>query len=224
VSMDDVLPRKPARDVELRHGYTLAGVNAVSVWAVMHDRYCSFADVDERLEVAWHAIVEHLYTAAEIPDRQELILTGWRAIREYVQKDARFRGYNFDGAGETRKGFTRYWTSADPVGPEERVTDYLALNQIWPNLKQSERELILALAKHEDYGLAAEAMGQPRHTYATEVGRAKRAFRELWHEGETVSGPWGADRRRRPGTEDYNRPSVTYRLTVRQRAKDRRGR
>jgi len=224
MSMDDVLPCKPAHDVELRHGYTLSQVNAVSVWTVMHDRYCSFADADERLEVAWHAIIEHLYTASEAPARQDLILSGWRAIREYVQKDARFRGYNFDNAGETRKGYTRYWTSTNPAGPEERVTDALALAQIWPHLKQSERDLLAALAEHEDYGLAAEAMSQPRHTYATEVGRAKRAFRELWHEGETPSRPWGADRRRRPDTEEYTRPSVTYRLTVRQRAKARRER
>jgi hypothetical protein len=92
MSMDDVLPRKPAHDVELRHGYTLSQLNALSVWTVMHDRYCSFADVDERLEVVWHAIVEHLYTTAEVPARQDLVLSGWRAIREYVQKDARFRG------------------------------------------------------------------------------------------------------------------------------------
>jgi hypothetical protein len=220
--MDDVLPPKPARDVEVRHGYTLAQVNAVSVWAVMHDRYCSFADTDERLEVAWHAIAEHLCTAAERPDRRDLILAGWRAISEYVDKDARFRGHSFAGGGQTRKGFTRYWTDPDPVGLEERVTDDVALGQIWPRLTQPERDLLAALAEHEDYGLAAEALGLPRHKYATEVGRARRAFRELWHEGETASGPWGADRRRQPGTGDYNKPAATYRLAVRRRAKARR--
>jgi hypothetical protein len=221
MSMDDVLPRKPAHDVELRHGYTLSQLNAVSVWTVMHDRYCSFADVDERLEVVWHAIVEHLYTAVEAPARQDLVLAGWRAIREYVQKDARFRGYNFVGA-ETRKGYVRYWNSADSAGPEEHITDYLALSQIWPHLKQSQRDLIVALAEQEDYGLAAEAMGQPRRDYANHLRYARIAFRQLWHEGETPSKPWGADRR--PGTGDRWRPSVTYRLIVRQRAQARRDR
>jgi hypothetical protein len=221
VSMDDVLPARLAEDVELRHGYTLAQVNALSVWTVMHDRYCSFADVDERLEVAWHAIVEHLYTAVDAPARQEMVLAGWRAIREYVQKDAQFRGYNFAGA-DTRKGYVRYWNSSHTAGPEERVTDYLALSQIWPHLKQSQRDLIVALAEQEDYGSAAQAMGHLRRDYANNLRYARIAFRQLWHEGETPSKPWGADRR--SGTCDRWRPSVTYRLIVRQRAKDRRDR
>lgn len=218
MSWDDVLPRHRAHDVELRHGYTLDQVNAVSIWTVMHDRYCSFADNDERLEIAWHAIVEHLYTAAEAPARQDLVLSGWHAIREYVQKDARFRGYN-SASAETRKGYVRYWDSADSAGPEERVTDYLALSQIWPHLKQSHRDLIMALAEHDDYGLAADATGEPRRDYANHLRYARIAFRRLWHEGETPSKPWGADHR--PRTGDRWRPSVTYRLTVRQRAKDR---
>jgi hypothetical protein len=221
MSMDEVLPSKPAHDVELRHGYTLAQLNALSVWIVMHDRYCSFADVDERLEVVWHAIAEHLYTAAEAPATGDLILAGRRAIRDYVHKDAQFRGYNFASA-DTRKGYVRYWNSAGPAGPEERVTESLALSQIWPHLKQSQRDLIVALAEQEDYGLAAQAMGQPRRDYANNLRYARIAFRKLWHEGETPSKQWGADRR--PGTGDRWRQSVTYRLIVRQRAKAHRDR
>jgi hypothetical protein len=65
-------------------------------------------------------------------------------------------------------------------------------------------------------------MDQPRRDYANNLCYARIAFRQLWHEGETPSKPWGADRR--PGTGDRWRPSVTYRLIVRQRAKDRRDR
>jgi hypothetical protein len=76
------------------------------------------------------------------------------------------------------------------------------------------------MAEHDDYGQAAAALGKTRHSYATEIGRARRAFRELWHEGETPSRPWGADRR--PSKADSPKAPVTYRLIVRRRAQARR--
>ena len=42
---------------------------------------------------------------------------------------------------------------------------------------------------------AAAAPGKTRQTFATQIGQARKAFRELWHEGEAPSRPWGADRR-----------------------------
>jgi len=222
MSADDVLPPKSAGDMELRHGYTLDQVRGLSIWTVLHDRFHAFADFDERLEVAWHAIIEHLYTCDQPPARPEVIKAAWRAIGQHTKRDEHFRrGYSNDERdrdASASTGFARYWLdSAQPAsGPEERATEYLALGQIWARLRPAHRELLAAMAEHEDYGQAAAALGKSRHAYATEVGRARRAFRELWHEGETPSRTWGADRR--VGTGDRWRPSVTYRLTVRRRA------
>jgi hypothetical protein len=71
-------------------------------------------------------------------------------------------------------------------------------------------------SRHEDYGKAAAALVKSRHTFATQIGQARRAFRELWYEGETPSRPWGADRR--ATKPDSPKMQVTYRLTVRRRA------
>jgi hypothetical protein len=199
MSADDVLPPRPARDVDLRHGYTLYQVNALSIWTVQQDRYHSFADFDERLEVAWHAIIEHIYTCADPPEVPEVIRAGWRAIGQDFGKNQRFHGtsHSPDHDAIANSGFERYWHSTgQPIsGHDERVTEDLALAQIWPRLRPQDRELLAAMAEHEDYGKAAAALGKTRHTYATQIGRARRAFRELWHEGETPSRPWGADRR-----------------------------
>jgi hypothetical protein len=225
VSADDVLPPKTARDVELRHGYTLDHVRSLSIWTVRHDPYHAFADFDERLEVAWHAIIEHLYTCDQPPIPPEVIKAAWRAIGHHLSKDQHFRrGYSNREPGRdatASTGFMRYWLdSGQPAsGPEERATEYLALAQIWARLRPKDRELLAAMAEHEDYAKAAAALGKPRHTYATEIGLARKAFRELWHEGETPSRPWGADRR--ASKPDSPKMRVTYRLVRRRAAQAR---
>jgi hypothetical protein len=220
VSADDVLPPRTADDVELRHGYTLDQLRGLSIWTVLHSHQQGFADFDERLEVAWHAIIEHLYTSGQQPARPELIRAAWQAISHHVRQDEHFRR----GTSHNRRdrdapfttGFMRYWHETDRAGPEERTTERLALAHIWPQLRPAHRELLAAMARHEDYGKAAAALGKSRHTFATQIGHAHRAFRELWHEGETPSRPWGADRR--ASKPDSPKMRVTYRLTVRRRA------
>jgi hypothetical protein len=222
MSADDVLPR-PAHDVELRHGYTLDQVNGLSIWAVKRGRWHQYADFDERLEVAWHAMIEHIYTSPEPPEVADVVRAGWRAIGQHAGRDEQFRrGYSHNRDAPVNGGFQRYWHSASQPasGPEERVTENLALAQIWARLRPDHRELLAALAEQDDYGKAAAALGKSRHTYATQVGRARRAFRELWHEGETPSRPWGADRRSVKAGSPKAR--VTYRLIVRRRAQARR--
>jgi hypothetical protein len=205
--------------VDLRHGYILDDVNGLSIWAVLHDRYHPLADFDDRLEVAWHAMIEHIYTSVEPPLIPEVIRAGWRAIAHHVKTDEHFhRGYGRDRDAVTNKGFDRYWldTGQPASGPEERVTEYVALAQIWARLRPKDRELLAAMAEHEDYAQAAAALGKTRHAYATDIGKARKAFRALWHEGETPSRPWGADRR--ASKPDSPKMRVTYRLIVRRRA------
>ena len=128
MSADDVLPARPARDVELRHGYTLYQVNALSVWTVQRDRWHSFADYDERLEVAWHAIIEHIYACAEPPEVPEVIRAGWQAIRQHVGKDQQFHGaYRRNRDAPANTGFERYWQapasqSAGPKSASPRIS------------------------------------------------------------------------------------------------------
>jgi hypothetical protein len=226
MSADDVLPPRTDHDVELRHGYTLNHVRSLTIWTVMHDPYHAFADFDERLDVAWHGIIAHLYASDQPPIPPELIKAAWRAIGHHFSKDQHFRrGYSHgdrDCDAPASAGFVRYWLgSGQPAsGPEERATEYLALAQIWVRLRPKDRELLAAMAEHEDYAKAA-ALGKPRHTYATEIGKARKAFRELWHEGETPSRPCGSDRR--ASNLDSPKMRVTYRLVRRRAALATRG-
>lgn len=215
------LPAWYAADTELRHGYTLSQVTALSVFAVKRGAWHQAADFHERLEVAWHAIIEHIYTAPDPPQARDVIRAGWQAIGDHVDRGHRFYGLDSRNryAGTTA-GFERYWwTASRPTpGPEERVTDRVALAQIWPQLRPVHREVLAALAAHDDYGLAAAALGKSRKTFTTQVSQARRAFLELWHQGETPSRPWGVDRR--PTTDI--RHTVTYRtIVLRQRHRAR---
>jgi hypothetical protein len=88
----------------------------------------------------------------------------------------------------------RYWHDTGRAGPEERITERLALAQIWPRLRPKDRELLAAMAEHEDYGKAAAALGKTRHTYATEIGRAPTAVT-----AGTRQPAAPGSRRRRPG-------------------------
>jgi hypothetical protein len=90
MSADDVLPPRTAHNIELRHGYTLDQVRGLSIWTVHHDSYHAFADFDERLEVAWHAIIEHLYTCDQPPAPPEVIKAAWRVIGHHLSRDQHF--------------------------------------------------------------------------------------------------------------------------------------
>jgi hypothetical protein len=217
------LPAQPARDVVLRHGYTLAQVSQLSVLAVRRQLWYQAADFDERLEVAWAAIIEHLYTCDQPPLPSEVIRAGWQAIGTHVDKEHRFHGLDtHDRYAGITGGFERYWWyAARPAGsPEERVAERVALAQIWPRLRPVHREVLAALAAHDDYGTAAESLGKSRKTFTQQVSTARREFLALWHEGEAPSRPWGTDRR---VTSASDRHTVTYRaVRDRQRRARRR--
>jgi hypothetical protein len=207
---------RPAADTELRHGYTLSQVTSLSMFAVKRGLWHQAADFDERLEIAWHAIIDYLYTTPDVPEVRDVIRVGWQAIGDHVDRGHRFYGLNtHDRYAGTHAGFERYWwTATRPTpGPEERVTDQVALAQIWPRLRPVYREVLAALAAHDDYGRAAAALGKSRATFTTQVGQARREFLALWHQGETPSRPWGTDRR--PTTNP--RHTITNRTIVMRR-------
>jgi hypothetical protein len=216
-----VLPG-PAAITELRHGYTLSQVTALSVFAVRRQLWHQAADFDERLEVAWHAIIEQIYSSEQPPLVRDVVRAGWQAIGDHARQDDRFYGRDsHDRYASTTAGFERYWwTAARPTsGPEDRVTDRVALTQIWPRLRPLHRDVLAALAAHGDNGLAADALGKSRKTFTTELGQARREFLALWHEGEAPSRPWGQDRRTVNGRDQH---PVTYRIIVRERRRARR--
>jgi hypothetical protein len=94
------------------------------------------------------------------------------------------------------------------------VVDHLALAQIWPQLSDLHREALTALATHGQYDLAAASLGVTYQVLILRIRRARAAFKQLWHEGETPSRQWGRDERKRRGERtvmqsryDMRRPS-----------------
>jgi hypothetical protein len=200
----------PGRDVELRYGYSMAQLHSLAVFAVRHRRFIHTVNFDDCLGTAWSAMAEHLYTSPTPPHEGELLRVGWRAISDWAGHDARSRGQDtHDRYAGTTRSFAQYWrtVAGHATGPEDRVVDRVALWQIWARLGPRHREALAALAVHEDFGRAAEALGKSRGTFKNQVGQARQEFLRLWHDGEQPSRLWGRDRRR--SEDSGNRHTVT---------------
>ncbi len=69
----------------------------------------------------------------------------------------------------------------------------------------------LALAAHNDYAKAAEAVGYPYSTFSYLISEARAEFFALWHQGETPSRIWATDRRGDTDIEQRVRRVLTTR-------------
>lgn len=188
--------RPPAGDAPLRHGYTVSQVRALSLAVVTRQTWYQSVDFDQRLEVAWHAIIEHIYTSDQPPEMPTVARAAERAVGQDVQQYYRFHGINsHDRYAGTVAGFERYWRSAASPHPgsETAVVDRVALAQIWPRLVTEHREVLAALTIYDDYGLAAQSLGISRSWFTERLNAARRAFLRAWHEGEIPSRPWAQD-------------------------------
>jgi hypothetical protein len=207
-----------AREEELRHGYTLANLNDLAVQAVRLGRFNRQVDFTVRVEIAWSAMAETLYAADEPPAAADLVRAAWAAISDDTDRTLRTHGWSTHDryAGVTNR-FQQYWVGLghQSRSPEEPIVERVALAQIWPRLRPSHRELLLAMAVHEDQGRAAQALGKSRQSFTTQLGEARRAFLLLWHHGEQPSRPWGMDRRKTAGSTD--RHAATYVIRQRER-------
>jgi hypothetical protein len=203
-----------AASLELRHGYTLDSLTRLAHFAARRKRWEHDTELPIRYEVAFSAMAEHLYCANVPPAVGELIEAGWRAITEHGSAYRQFLGRAHDGPAGPGKKFERYWrhVAAPEDSPEEKVTERIALAQIWPCLRPSYREAFAALAAHEDYQRAADALGLTYATFKCRISAGRKEFLALWHQGETPSRPWVRDRRAGPGTDMH---AVTYFLRVR---------
>ena len=81
-------------------------------------------------------MAEYLYAAAEPPSVGELIEAGWHAIAAHIDAERQFHGRARDRPGPITS-FERYWraVAAPDDSPEAKVTDRIALTQIWPRLR-----------------------------------------------------------------------------------------
>lgn len=180
----------------IRYGWTLKSLDALARAVVSNNRtWWPAGDRDDLYAAAWHGIVEHLYTAATEPRRSDLMEAGRRALASDVKDNMRHHGARRDSSNNGLK-YAMYWEWAGRAtpSPEAGIVERLALVQILPTLTPGQLAAVHALAATGDYAEAARITGSPT-SLKSQLMKGRLRFRELWHEGETPSKPWGCDRR-----------------------------
>jgi DNA-directed RNA polymerase specialized sigma24 family protein len=181
----------------LRGGWTLRDIDRLAKAVVSNNRtWWPAGDRDDLYAAAWHGIVERLYSADEEPTRIDLMEAGRTALHDDVRDIMRHRGARRDSSNNGQK-YAMYWEWAGRTtpSPEQGIVERLALEQILAALTARQREAFSALAATGDYPEAALLLDIADQTYRSLLGRARGAFRGLWHEGEEPSAHWGCDRR-----------------------------
>lgn len=187
----------PEPESGIRGGWTLADLDRLARTVVSNNRtWWPAGDRDDLYAAAWHGIVEHLYTAEEPPARNDLMEAGRKALAHDVKANMRHHGARTDGTNNGQK-YAMYWEWAGRAvpSPEHGIVERVTLEQILAALTPRQREAFTALAAAGDYPEAARLLGIADQTLRSLLGRARTAFRELWHEGEVPSAHWGCDRR-----------------------------
>jgi hypothetical protein len=167
--------------------------------AVSADRLMAMS-VRERYDIAWSAIAEELCAAEEPPHRNALVQAGWQAIYRHVRDGLRQRGYgegerDWSSAESTMPRFVMFWGPSTTPSHEDRIVERLAAYQVLPVLSGIYRDAVVALAVHDDYMRAAEALGIRYEALVARMGVARRRFLVEWYEGETPHRTRRTDRR-----------------------------
>lgn len=198
-------------DVHVAHGYTMEDLRQITAAALVADRLLAMP-YNERHDIAWSAIAEHLCAADEPPLRQELVRVGWQAIYHHIRDGLRQRGWS-DGGRDRTAGmptmprFATYWHGTRVESPqEERLVEELAVTQVLSTLTPAKREAIVALAVHDDYRLAAASLGIAYEALLQRLKMARAQVLKLWHEGETPRRVHRTDRR----VGSYKKPPATH--------------
>lgn len=196
---------------ELRFGYTLRDVQRIAGHATR--TAFGWSPLTDRFQAAWDGIIDVLYEVEHWPSADKLASAGRRAITLASQAEQHHHGVSrdrpHDGAG-SMPNFQRYWClAAKPYpSPESRAVERVGVPQILARLYPSERAVLTALAAHETQDAAARALGMRTATFRATLGRARRRFLALWHEGEQPSRIWRIDRRVNAYGELSNRTSA----------------
>lgn len=184
---------------EVKHGYTLHDLDQMTRAAVIADRSMA-SNIEDRKDIAWSAIAEHLCISEEQPTRQELIRVGWQAIYREARTAFRDRGrpdkaWSSDEY-ESRPRFAQYWRDMQVTPSHEgRVVESIAVWQVIAPLADTYRSAVVALATMDDYVKAADMLGINYKALVARIGAARKTVLKLWHEGETPRKTRNTDRR-----------------------------
>lgn len=177
-----------AQTAEVRWGYSMADLDRLA-WAVLKRARngAYLIDLEERHGIAWHGIVEALYSSEDYPPYCDLMIAGLKALDYAVSKEQSHHGRRREG-GEAPK-FGQYWRPIRQT-PTDGFTDHLvevlALPAALSVLTAEQYEAIVTLAAHDnDFAAAAAAAGMKYHGFYYRVLSARKKIKAVWFEGET---------------------------------------
>lgn len=185
-------------EVEVKHGFTFTDLEKIARAAVVADRLL-VGDVRYRHGIAYSAIAEALFASEEPPERGHLIRVGWQAIALDVRWSLRHAGFPDDGQpgdDKLRPRFMQFWED-HRVTPshEPKIVEDLAAHQVIETLTPLYRDALIALAVHDTYQAAAEALGITYVALKARIATARRQVLAAWFEGETPHRTRHIDRR-----------------------------
>jgi hypothetical protein len=176
-------------------GYSFRELHQIAARATVYCRWGDRFPFPERFEIAWSGVIDYLAGCEETPESFDLYKAGMRAIGRASERELREHGITRGSDGlRAMPSFDAYWAPRAGAPADAAVVDRLAVWQIWPMLRPLHQMAFLALAAHGDYARAAEAAGYPYATFTSLIGEARAAFLALWHEGETPSRIWAANK------------------------------
>jgi hypothetical protein len=172
----------PAGRQELRHGYRLDDIRRYALMAAASRYTPHTLPHPDRVDIAWGAIVEHLYAAADYPSPTHLCHVGTVAISRATNREAHHAATS--RAGAPMPHAARYWTR--PAAPWwEDLVERIALSQVLALVRPREREALIALAACGTRRAAAEALGLSDQGLQSRLARARQRIEAAWYEGET---------------------------------------
>lgn len=188
-------------DAELRHGWRLREVNGLAVQFITRDVWWAYRlSFDDRLEIAWSAMVERVCLSDDRPSVRELRAVAAAAIQRRVQADDVAHG-----TGNTMNplvkvpglNFARYWWQQREWDFAELLIDHLAARQIVEEaLTPRDRQVVAAFMEADcDVKAAAARLEIEAREFRRLLREARERFLACWHEGETPSWIWMKDGR-----------------------------
>jgi hypothetical protein len=184
-------------DMEVKYGYTLRDLEQMTHAAMKADRSMAM-DYADRRDIAWSAIAEELCAAPHWPKRSTLIQAGWQAIYKAVREEYRQHGYadrEWGNGHASAPRFMKYWFPSVTHSHEDRIVERLAVGQVVDILTPIYRDAVVALAVHDDYRLAAEALGIKPKAFQARIDTARQRMLARWFQGETPRKVRQTDRR-----------------------------
>jgi hypothetical protein len=174
----------PIGSEPLRHGYRLSDIHRYALMAAASRYTPRSLPHHDRVDIAWHAIVETLYEATDYPSPNHLCHIGAVAISRATDREDHHAGLT-QRTRQPAPRFAKFWANLTDNGHEDAVVDRIALTQVLTLLPPEQRAALIALASLGNRDAASKALGLTHSGLDSRLLRARAVIYAAWHEGQT---------------------------------------